>query len=750
MGHAASLAAAAMPKGSGGGGNAVGGKGAELVSVAQLRRLLGLRDGAAQDGGGGGKGAGGRRPRERRDRRQSGGAPGGGGGGAEGRDGDWSCPTCSFAPNFSWKSRCFRCGAPRQREQRAAAGRVSAARGVADSGPVGAGGTRPLLSSFSTRAAAAAAGAPSFRPAGTSIAARAIAGNASGPLAASGAERRHGAGQQPQPRAQRQPQRACGGPQLPTSSTPAPGKGGHPPVAAAAGSFAADAAHRRPRWADDVPPCDRDEEDDDAYMQDDVLDDDAVAEEEEWEDDELPEREATPEQLRQTWLAECRAVKALESQGRHAASAALAAARDARDEAEAAWRRAMGPTPVSVRMGRAQQRLDKAARALERCRLELEAFNEETDKRREALQQRVEEAEDRYWARSGQLDELHVEAGELAAGTMGANGLRRTGGEACDAVAADLQALAESLPEESEARCSVNLILAKLANAAGQSEPQRFDIADEESGEHGGAGLAEQTDCGGAAGSTRWAEDSTGRWNRRAAAASQGKDPVGRDDGWQWPKKPVRIAGGRAHLQGSNPTGAASSGWNAAPLENGSGLPGERAGREHGGATTREPRQPSEPGGESNQTAETAAGTGTDTGTRGDTRPGNGRKRGGDAETSTHHKSHRGDDVAIETSVELSGDDAARAAQLQKEQAIAMWAARNAQAIFGDESSRAIAGQLYTSKVQAVVQRAREIGVDPKAEDGKELVELAPEDFTKWIQTVLEPAEKGAAEASEL
>ncbi len=485
-------------------------------------------------------------------------------------------------------------------------------------------------------------------------------------------------------------------------------------------------------------------------METDALDVDAAAEEEEWEDDGQEALEASPEELRQTWLAECRAVKSLESQGRHSASAALAAARDARDEAEAAWRRAMGPTPVSVRMGRAQQRLDKAAKALERCRLELVAFDEEMDKRREALQRRIDEAEDRYWTRSGQLDELHAEAGELAAGTAGANGPRRAGGEACDAVAADLQALAESLPEDSDARCSVNLILAKLANAAGHSGPQRFDIADAEAGVRSGARLAEQPNRGGADGGAHWAEDSTGRWNRRAAAAAMGKGPSGDDDGWQWPKKPVRVSGGSSNMQGSNSTGAASSGCNAAPLDNGSGHLGGGAGCEQGEASTREPRKPIEVGGESNQAAEAASGADADAGPRGGARPGQGRKRGGEAEAGTHQKSHRGDDVALEVSVELAGDDAARAAQLQKEQAIAVWAARNAQAIFGDESSRAIAGQLYAHKVQAVVQRAREVGVDPKADDGRELVELAPEDFTKWIQTVLEPAEKGAAETNEL
>ncbi len=485
-------------------------------------------------------------------------------------------------------------------------------------------------------------------------------------------------------------------------------------------------------------------------MEADVAEADGDLEEEDWDDDGQEELETSPEQLRQVWLAECRAVKSLEAQGRHSASAALAAARDARDEAEANWRRAMGPTPVSIRMGRAQQRLDKAARALERCRLDLEEFEEEADKRRSALRQRIEEAEDRYWTRSGQLDELHAEAGELAAGTTGANAARRAGSEACNIVAADLQVLAESLPEDSEARCSVNLILAKLASVADPNGPQRFDIGDAEAGERGGAKAAEQRSCGRADGGARWAEDSSGRWNRRAAAAAAGEGPNGDDDGWVRPRKPVRITGNRANLQSSNSTGAASSGWNAAPLDNGSGQLGDRVGGEQGDTTTTGARKPNVPSGDPNPAAEAAAGADTGTGAQGGDRAGQGRKRSGEDDASSHHKSHRGDDIVREASVELAGDDAARAAQLQKEQAIAMWAARNAQSIFGDESSRAIAGQLYAHKVQVVVQRAREIGVDPRAEDGRELVELAPEDFTKWVHEVLEPAERGTDEAKDL
>ncbi len=135
---------------------------------------------------------------------------------------------------------------------------------------------------------------------------------------------------------------------------------------------------------------------------------------------------------------------------------------------------------------------------------------------------------------------------------------------------------------------------------------------------------------------------------------------------------------------------------------------------------------------------------------RGGVRNSQGRKREGDEGENDRCKSHRGEDEVQDVSVELGGDDAARAAQLQKEQAIAIWAARNAQSIFGDNTSRAIAGQLYAHKVKLVEQRAVAVGVVAKARDGRDLVELAPEEFTEWVQAVLEPAEKEIGEAKDL
>ncbi len=747
MDHTAGVALA-MPKGGGGGDSGIGGDGAGMVSVAQLRRLLGLQGGGAQGGGGGGKGAYDRRPRERRDRRQQRAAAGGEGGGVERREGDWQCGSCSFSPNFAWKARCFRCGAPKPRDSRAATDRASAARTSGASvgkGPVGAGGSRPLLSSFASRAAAAAAGLPSYRPLGTSAAARAMARPMESPTAAGEAARRQGPRQQPQPRcAQQQWQQGIDDTQSAAHAASSVVKGGGHPGVAAAPPSSAFGGKGRPRWADEDPPCDRvNEDDEDIYMDADVADADADDLGEEDADEEGYE-EATPEQLRQTWLAECRAVKSLEAQGRHAGSAALAAARDARDEAEASWRRAVGPAPVAVRMGRAQQRLDRAAKTLERCRLDLEEFEDEMDKQRSALRQRIDDAEERYRARAVQLDELHAEAGELATGSTTAYPTRRAESEVCNMVAADLQALVETLPEDSDARGSVNLILAKMACAASSAGPQRYDIGDAGAGEEDGARAGGRWAGGESAEGAHWSEDSNGRWSRRAAAAAREKGSDGAEGGWQLPRRPIRITGNKEQVHGSSSTGAASSGWNVTVSDGGAGTADAGNGND-GGKPAAGSRGASGVEGGPSATAATAAAIDAGASRKGGEQIGQRRKREGDEDADTLNKSHRGEDIVREASVELGGDDAARAEKLQKEQAIAIWAARNAQSIFGDNASRAIAGQLYAHKVQLVQQRAREVGVDPKAEDGRDLLGLEPEEFTRWTQTVLEPAEKKAS-----
>ncbi len=113
----------------------------------------------------------------------------------------------------------------------------------------------------------------------------------------------------------------------------------------AEGKGTAAAMPRRGRWADSCPPCDRMAQDDDNSE---YADEDAY-----WEGDEGEEGDGwgwqpTPEDLKSRWLQECRAVRALERAEWDCTetSAALLAARGARDRAEQRWKDARDPKQV--------------------------------------------------------------------------------------------------------------------------------------------------------------------------------------------------------------------------------------------------------------------------------------------------------------------------------------------------------------------------------------------------------------------
>ncbi len=202
--------------------------------------------------------------------------------------------------------------------------------------------------------------------------------------------------------------------------------------------------HRRGRWADETPPCDRMQEDDDsAYADDDACwEEDADEGAEEYEASNAWEHQPSVEELKARWLHECRAVKTLEKveKGTDAPSAALSAARGARDAAEQEWRDRLAPKPVSLRLGYAQRKLDKAQRALDKASQDLQQFEDEVKLRRDQLWEAVATAEGRRDTRQEELDALHREAGELAGDRDRAkshNGVNKVS----DMVAKDLQAI---------------------------------------------------------------------------------------------------------------------------------------------------------------------------------------------------------------------------------------------------------------------------------------------------------------------
>ncbi len=475
--------------------------------------------------------------------------------------------------------------------------------------------------------------------------------------------------------------------------------------------------HRRGRWADETPPCDRMQEDDDsAYADDDACwEEDADEGAEEYEASNAWEHQPSVEELKARWLHECRAVKTLEKveKGTDAPSAALSAARGARDAAEQEWRDRLAPKPVSLRLGYAQRKLDKAQRALDKASQDLQQFEDEVKLRRDQLWEAVATAEGRRDARQEELDALHREAGELAGDRDRAKS-HSGGNKVSDMVAKELQAIVELLEEGSEARGRANLLIARVATTTECEEHERFcihtDAEDARSDADEGYQLVTRRTRGSQRNHAKgeankeyiWGADAQGRWSRRKGA----KDGDARE---------ATAATGKDGM-GKGGDGAAAASSNAPQDTRTPGL----------SASAHQPPAANDARGRKNA-----------------------REEDGPQHSHPCGKSHRGEDDMRDVSVEADGDDAARAAQLKLEQDAAVAAAKEAGATFGDNASIQIAGQLYARKVQQVADRARAAGVEPVS-DGRALIELAPHDLNDWIKTVLNPAEKEAAEVKDL
>ncbi len=489
----------------------------------------------------------------------------------------------------------------------------------------------------------------------------------------------------------------------------------------------------RGRWADQTPPCDAANGDDDESM---YADDDAA-----WEDLEEDERQQDedagdqhePEHLKRLWEQEGRAVRLLEQQGLPDTSPVLIAARQARDQSEDNWRKAKKPQPLAVRMGWMQKKVDKAARALERARLEYEAFEEDVAQRREVLQGKIKLAEEWFWHRDGQMEELHAEAGGLVAGG-GSGGTAKDHSGRYEAeqlrnlFAKEMQAFAESLEEGTEARSKANLLLAKLETAQPAGGAEQYHIGGARHDQHGDADChALKGKAKGTCGDARWTADAGGRWNRaqggKGAAAASGTGGATQGDGI-----------------GCKPTSEATV-QPATHMAQNSTSSGDNGGAERGKGGGIETSS------QSPMAVSSGSGQGIIAQATGRSRCAGG-VRPRDDEGGPCPKSHRGRDADDGGPGQAGEDDGQRAERLRQEQAIAMAAAQEANAIFGDEKSRQIAGQLYAHQVEMAKKRAEKVNV-PVVIGGKQLIELSPEDFGDWVRSVLEPAEAGARVSQE-
>ncbi len=206
--------------------------------------------------------------------------------------------------------------------------------------------------------------------------------------------------------------------------------------------------------------------------------------------------EPTPEELRRAWLDEVGLVRRLRLQGVQGGHPALRAAQEARDAAERAWRGAKDPAPASVRLGRAQARLDRAVTLQADARHAIQEAERAHRDRMAALQATMDDCTERVRARREQLRQVQVEVG--AGGTSGGAGpqaraqqaaIRQVHQTICGEVGPTIAALVEQLEADAPAWTALNGLLGKLSaskaaleEAYDQPSADHYDIGE---GDHG-------------------------------------------------------------------------------------------------------------------------------------------------------------------------------------------------------------------------------------------------------------------------
>ncbi len=437
----------------------------------------------------------------------------------------------------------------------------------------------------------------------------------------------------------------------------------------------------KPRWADEEGS------DDDDYVLDDL---DAQDAEDAAEEGQEQGDDGAGQRLRGKYEAFAKAVRDMEKTTRgDAENPALATLREARDQAEKAWREAKTPAPLAIRMGRAQTKLDRAGAALTRARYAVEEFDEWAVTQRGILVQRMEDADQWYRWRQRQMETLHEEAGGRAQRGNGIDGADASRNAAVsERIMGDwlpaVQALLEQVQGNPEIEDKLASIAADMHNAGQElaapsaCTAERYDIGDDGN---------RQWDCQPTEqqGETTQAE----RGTPAAATATAGWRPEG----------PGRWAKGR----GDGERGGSD----------GTGHSNQRDGGNGAAATTADART----AGLANQAASAAA---------------TGSKRGA-ADLPTEDK----EPVRQKTDAEAREEaDRRRAAELllvQQQAIAAQQASHDAGAGgFGSETAQTVAAQHFLAQVCKAVEQARTMGIEPKS-GTKQLVELTPMELKQWV-----------------
>ncbi len=419
---------------------------------------------------------------------------------------------------------------------------------------------------------------------------------------------------------------------------------------------------------------------------------------------------ADPRQLRSAYEEHARAAKDLERRGIH--GPALETLRAARDAAERRWREAKPPAPLSKRLEWADTKLRKAQATLARVRLELDEFDEATERKRAELCRKVQEAQEWCQWRRRQLDDVHGEAAETAPGRRGTS--VESGGTAevrqriRGYMLPEMQAIMEGVPEGTELRERLALFAAGLADAETRlgtpqevEGPTCFHMGDDESRqEDWDDGYQEMED------GRETREDGPEGCKHDAARASEWRpEGIGR-----WTKTGTSGTGGR--LRGASGTSATATTTTRALTTDGDVSANGPTGK---GATA------------GDQPAATASGGAT----------------GGDADVADGDGARAGKHRRLQTTTEAAeaeraASDSRRAQELQRqlEQASAAQeqSYRSGLGGFGSQAALSTAAQSFVMHVQRVQAQASEMGVEPKTQDGRMLLELSPAELEQWVQ----------------
>ncbi len=547
----------------GGGRQQAGGRTADSADLAQrfdaLERLvLSLRGGGKGGGTGKGKGSNGAASKAHGGGGGKGGhdnnfvgAGAGNGSRANARPGDWGCGACGAFPCFGRTSVCFRCGASRgsgggRRGHRDVAGAAGTGISRATSqsaylGPIGAGGSRPLLGGRGGQRQATAPGrntpnqpfvdtSPTHRIPGSSAAARAE--------------------QRSRPR-----QDGCGA--AGTASTTG-GVATYADKVASPNSWAALAEEDEdeddvddamegdaPMEADDGPTPHAEDGD---VEPDPTRDDAADGDEDLGDDHDAPGQTTDAAALKREWTSHRAACRLLERDGRDVPPQLLAEAKAQRDEAERRWRAAKAPHPLHKRLRWAENELRDAEGKERARREELDTHLREAAKRTREIEERLEVDAARTARKREALDKLHREGMAGGARPCVEKAARAAAQGISDDVApvllAAIERLGTPLNEEQEAArrelqlaaVSLGRVQEVLRNGVERtlatSGPEVYDIGDGDSGarlhsdDRRDGGDAPTNNGGGphhppaAAAVPRWVKAPNGPWRRGGSSAA--------------------------------------------------------------------------------------------------------------------------------------------------------------------------------------------------------------------------------------